>query len=198
MIVLGITGGIGCGKSYVSRILEQLHVAVYDTDREAKRLTLSCPVIRKALIELLGKDVYAGGALNKRLVADYLFANADHAAQINHIIHPPLFDDFKAWVVQQEKAGAEVVAMESAILFESGFDRAADYIVVVEAPIEIRIERVMARDGIPREKVIARIKSQIDENEKILRSDFVICNDGTTPVKAQIEDILDILSLKKR
>lgn len=148
MIKIGITGGIGSGKSYVSHLLEEAGIPVYDTDTEAKKLTLSHPRIREGLLVLLGEDVYkADGSLNKPVLASYLFASTENAGRVNRIIHPCVYEDFQQWADRQAASGTEVVAMESAILFESGFHTAVDYVVMVYAPLELRITRAMQRDA---------------------------------------------------
>ena len=129
MIKIGITGGIGSGKSYVSHLLEKAGIPVYDTDTEAKKLTLSHPRIREGLLALLGEEVYkADGSLNKPVLASYLFASAENAGRVNRIIHPCVHEDFQQWADRQAASGTEVVAMESAILFESGFHAIVDYV----------------------------------------------------------------------
>ena len=114
MIKIAVTGGIGSGKSYISHLLENMHIPVYNADNEAKRLTVSDAGIRGELIALLGEEVYKDGLLNKPLLASYLFSNPAHVLQINSIIHPRVRKDFTVWVERQEKC--EIVGMESAIL----------------------------------------------------------------------------------
>ena len=156
MVKIGITGGIGSGKSYVSRLLtEHYGIPVYNTDSEAKRLMLSDEGIRRRLTALLGKEVYkSDGTLNKPLLANYLFADSCHAGQINAIVHPQVKADFLKWADLQ--TGCEIVALESAILFESGFDNIVDKVVMVYAPVELRIRRVMLRDGTTERKIRQR------------------------------------------
>lgn len=198
MIKLGITGGIGSGKSYVAHLLEEKGISVYDTDREAKRLTLVHPWIREALSALLGKEVYqADGTLNKPLVASYLFSSPEHAGQINEIIHPCVYEDFQSWANRQAEAGAEVVLMESAILFESGFNKAVDYVVMVYAPLELRIKRAIQRDSASETQIRARIAAQMDEEEKKQRADYVIYNDGETPLAPQLTALEAWLACRK-
>ena len=197
MIKLGITGGIGSGKSYVSRLLESWGIPVYDTDREAKRLTLTHPEIRRELIALLGEEVYSGQQLNKTLLAGYLFASRAHAERVNHIIHPRVYEDFLLWADGLKQQGRELVGMESAILFESGFDRAVDRVLMVYAPLEIRISRAMERDGVPEERVRERIAAQMDEELKCKRADFILTNDGINPVEPQLGQIIQELGCIK-
>ncbi|MDN0078224.1 dephospho-CoA kinase [Bacteroides gallinaceum] len=193
MVKIGITGGIGSGKSYVSRLLtEHYGIPVYNTDSEAKRLMLSDEGIRRRLTALLGKEVYkSDGTLNKPLLANYLFADSCHAGQINAIVHPQVKADFLKWADRQ--TGCEVVALESAILFESGFDNIVDKVVMVYAPVELRIRRVMLRDSTTEEKIRQRIVAQMDDKAKQDRSDFIIFNDGSHPLNLQLDDLQETL-----
>ena len=193
MVKIGITGGIGSGKSYVSRLLtEHYGIPVYNTDSEAKRLMLSDEGIRRRLTALLGKEVYkSDGTLNKPLLANYLFADSCHAGQINAIVHPQVKADFLKWADWQ--TGCEIVALESAILFESGFDNIVDKVVMVYAPVELRIRRVMLRDGTTEEKIRQRIVAQMDDKAKQDRSDFIIFNDGSRPLNLQLDDLQETL-----
>lgn len=193
MVKIGITGGIGSGKSYVSRLLtEHYGIPVYNTDSEAKRLMLSDEGIRRRLTALLGKEVYkSDGTLNKPLLANYLFADSCHAGQINAIVHPQVKADFLKWADLQ--TGCEIVALESAILFESGFDNIVDKVVMVYAPVELRIRRVMLRDSTTEEKIRQRIVAQMDDKAKQDRSDFIIFNDGSRPLNLQLDDLQETL-----
>ena len=193
MIKLGITGGIGCGKSYVAHLLQERGIPVYDTDREAKRLMVSHPVIRRKLTELLGEAVYEGDVLNKPLLAGYLFACKDNAERVNSVVHPCVYDDFLRWTKMHECSGKETVAMESAILFESGFDRAVDRVLMVYAPMELRVRRAVERDHVSEEQVRLRMAAQADDEEKISRSDYVVMNDGISSLDIQLDRILQAL-----
>ncbi len=191
MVILGITGGIGSGKSYISSLLhKQMNVPVYDCDTEAKRLICEDDTIRQKLTELAGASVYRNGELQKNVLADYLFASQQHVQQVNAIVHPAVRKDIGKWVKQQD---SPVVAVESAILYESGFDTLVDKVLFVNAPLELRIQRSMKRDGSTREQVEARIGMQQSEQQQ-KKADFVIDN-GTEGKK----DLLDALQgvLKK-
>jgi len=190
---LAITGGIGSGKSVVAQILRTLGVPVFDCDAESKRLTVAHPQIRQELIALVGPDVYQGESLNKPLLANYLFASAAHVAQVNSIIHPVLKDYFRQWAQTQS---APLVALESAILFEAGFDDVVDVVVMVHAPLEVRIARAMQRDGASRSAIEQRISRQMDDEEKCRRSHHIIENDGKTPVIPQVLQLINTLSQK--
>ena len=191
MISFAITGGIGSGKSYVSALLEQRGIPIYNADNEAKRLMVTDEVIHRGLVSLLGEDVYQDGNLNKQLLAGYLFADPLHAARINAIVHPRVKADFYRWKEQQ--SDQPVVGMECAILFESGFDDTVDQIVMVYAPLELRVERAMQRDTATREQILARISAQMDDEEKRRKSDFVILNDGSKPLGEQLDKVLTAL-----
>lgn len=178
---IGLTGGIGAGKSYVAQQLTaQYGIPVYDCDREAKRLMVTSPVIRQQLTALLGAEAYLpDGQLNKRLIADYLFANEEHQRAVNAIVHPAVKADFRQWATEQEQAGAPAVGIESAILVEAGFTDLADKVIVVEAPLVLRLQRVMERDGATEEEVRARMARQISDEERRQAADFIIVNDGS-------------------
>lgn len=188
-VKIGITGGIGSGKSVVARLLEVMGVPVYVSDIESKRLVVADACIRKELTELLGVDVYDGeGRLNKALLAAYLFASPEHARQVNGIIHPRVKADFRRWTRCRECL--PVVGIESAILLEAGFADEVDKVVMVYAPQEVRIARAMKRDGASREQILQRIRSQMDDDEKRKQADFVILNDGITPLIPQVVQLL--------
>lgn len=188
MIKIGITGGIGSGKSVVATLFRLYGIPVYIADEESKRLTNSSPVIRRALVDLVGEAVYdADGKLDKPRLANFIFGQPEHLARVNAIIHPEVNRDFLDWSERQEKA---FCAIESAILFESGFDRIVDLKLMVLAPLEIRLERAIARDHASREALERRIKSQMADEEKASRSDFVIHNDGRQALIPQVENFI--------
>ena len=189
MICIAITGGIGSGKSYVSALLEKAGIPVYNADTESKRLTTENAEIRCGLVNLLGEEVYAEGVLNKPMLASYLFANAENAARVNAIIHPCVKKDFKQWM--EMHAESELVALESAILYESGFDDVVDTVVVVYAPKELRLKRAMLRDAASREQIEARMNAQMDDEEKCRKADFVVYNDGTLPLEEQLTSVIN-------
>lgn len=197
MIKLGITGGIGSGKSFVSRCLKEgFSVQVYDTDREAKRLMLEHEGIRADLIALLGEEVYTAAGLNKPLLAAYIFSSPENAQKVNAIVHPRVKEDFRNWAFRQEQAGCQLVGVESAILFESGFDREVDKTLTVSAPLELRITRVMERDRVGREQVLERITAQISDEERNRLSDFSVENAETSDIHVQLVRILSALNVR--
>lgn len=188
MIRIGITGGIGSGKSVVSRIMTVMGIPVYNSDAEARRLMNTDFVIREELISLLGEGVYREGELNKPLLSSYLFANPENANRINSIVHPRVREDFCQWA--SDNSLADILAQESAILFESGFADMFDKTVMVYAPLEIRVARVMQRDGLSEEAVLQRVQRQMDDDRKKLMADYVIVNDDITPLIPQVEKLV--------
>jgi len=192
MLKLGITGGIGSGKSTISKLLKLLGIPVYMADAESKILTATSPIIKEKLIKELGKELYNGNELNKVLLASYIFNDAAKLQTVNAIIHPEVRDHYLKWL--EKHHSYPVVAHEAAILFESGLNKLVDKTVTVYTPLDMRIERVMQRDRTTREKVIERINSQMPEEEKIKLSDYVIYNDGSESLIRQTLDILKELN----
>ncbi|MFV0419523.1 MAG: dephospho-CoA kinase [Dysgonomonas sp.] len=194
MIKLGITGGIGSGKSTVSEIFSLCGIPVYIADIESKRITSSSLIIREQLIKLFGYALFAKGVLNKQLLASYIFNNPLNLEKVNAIIHPEVEKDFHEWCSENHKYN--IVAQEAAILYESGFDKFMDKVVMVYTPLDMRVERTMKRDNISREKVLERIRNQMPDEDKAKLSDFIIVNDGT---ESLIEQVLAIIrKLKNR
>ncbi|HIZ06002.1 MAG TPA: dephospho-CoA kinase [Candidatus Phocaeicola gallistercoris] len=196
MIKLGITGGIGSGKSYLSRLLKEQDIPVYDTDQEAKRLMITDGIIRKSLINLLGTSVYQNDTLNKTLLSEYIFSNEDHTRRINAIVHPRVKSDFLQWASNLSQKGKKIIALESAILFESGFDNAVDYTITVSAPINLRIQRTIQRDQTTEVQVRRRIQAQMTEEERNKRANFIIINDEKHDLYSQMSNILSLIKRK--
>ena len=177
---IGITGGIGSGKSYVCRLLSQRGIAVYDCDAAAKRLIRTSPRLRQQLFELIG-------SLEKADISRFLLASEENQQSVNAIVHPAVFEDF-------EESGMQW--MESAILYESGADKLVDKVVVVTAPEEVRIRRIMKRDSISREKALQWLERQWPQEQVRERADFEIVNDGEADLEKQIERLLQSLNKK--
>lgn len=194
VIKIGITGGIGSGKSVVSKLLRAMSIPVYLSDDEAKRLTATDETIRKELTALLGDELYQGDVLNKSLLAGYLFASPENAARVNAIIHPVVKQDFRRWC--KENASSFILAMESAILIEAGFAPEVDAVVMVYAPKEVRIQRAMKRDGASRKQIEQRIQNQMDDEVKRAKADYTIINDDKTPLIPQVFRLLFSVSQK--
>ena len=185
---LGITGGIGSGKSYVSRMLsERFGIPVYNCDINARVITLTDMEVREALTQLLS-DVYdEEGDIRRDVLANYLFASPENAQRVNSIIHPAVRHDLHHWF--ELHAQHPVVAMESAILYESHFEDEVDKVLFVDAPLEMRIHRVMERDNLSREQVLSRMAQQAPDEAR-QRADYLILNDGQTPLIPQLENLL--------
>ena len=180
---IGIAGGIGSGKSYVCALIRQRGFEVYDCDSAAKRLIRTDPDIRQQLTALIGPDTYtAEGQLNKAVVARFLLASDANAAAIDAIVHPAVFRDFEASGLQW---------LESAIMYESGISRLMDRVIVVTAPLEVRIRRVMQRDHLPRKKVLEWIGRQLPQEEVVSRADFQLVNDGKADIEQQLNQIIE-------
>lgn len=176
----GITGGIGSGKSYICRRLEARGITVYDCDSAAKRLIRTSPRLQEQIIALVG-------SLDKAAMSRFLLASEANQQAMNAIVHPAVFQDF-------QQSGIDW--MESAILYESGISRLVDCVVVVTAPLEVRIQRVMQRDGISREKVLEWMERQWPQEALRRRADFEIVNDGIADVDEQIDRLLKTIMSK--
>ncbi len=188
MLKVGITGGIGSGKTTVCRIFETLGVPVYYADDRAKELMNKDETIRKQVIALFGKDAYlTDGQLNRKFIADKVFQQQSLLAQLNAIVHPAVFNDSQAWFLRHEEK--PYTLYEAAILFESGSYLFLDKTITVFAPLEERVARTMKRDKALRAEVMERVAKQMPEEEKIKKADFVIYNDHSTPL---IEQVLTI------
>ena len=190
MIRIGITGGMGAGKSVISEMMRCLGIPVYDADIASKKILNSNTKVKTQLIELLGEEIFSNGQLNRPLMAQLIFNNNELLLKTNAIIHPAVFEDFIAWSEVQNK---EVVACETAILFESGMVSYFDSILMVSAPLEIRIERCIKRNNFTREQVLERIAKQMDESKKTELSDFVIDNDNRKALYPQLKNFLNNL-----
>lgn len=186
-MIVALTGGIGSGKSYVCRLLAERGISVYDCDAHAKELMRTSRSLQQELSALVGDDVFRDGILQKVVLAAYLLQSEEHVQAVNAVIHPAVAHDF-------EQSGQ--TWLESAILFDSGFNRRThiDKVVCVTAPEEVRIRRVMARDGINREKTLEWMARQLPQEEVLRRSDYEIVNDGIRPLAAQVDHLLSLIS----
>ena len=192
MIKVGITGGIGSGKSVVAALLELSGIPVYIADTLSKLLTTTSPVIREKLMALFGEELYTADGLDKKRLASHIFGNPKRLEQVNAIIHPEVNRHFLAWADKQD---APACAIESAILFESGFNRIVDTTLMVYAPMEVRIARALERDAVPCEEIMRRIESQLPDEVKKEKSDYVIFNGGEQALLPQITAFLAWLKI---
>lgn len=188
MLKIGLTGGIGSGKSTIAKIIETLGYPVYISDRRASILINQNQDIRKALTQRFGNNIYLPeGGLDKQQLASIIFNDKNAIREVNHIVHPIVTLDFLDWCEMQKK---EILFFESAILFEAKLESLFDYIISISTDMETRIKRVIARDATNREKVIERINNQMPDSDKLAKSDFVIYNNDEDQIVKQILDII--------
>lgn len=181
--LIAITGGIGSGKSYVCQLLEKHGIKVYDCDAAAKRLMRTSATLRQQLCQLVGPQVYRGCILQKRVLAEFLLASEANKQAVNEIVHPAVALDF---------IESDYQWLESAILFDSGFHRRVpfSFVVCVSAPEGVRVQRIMARDGISEAKALEWIHRQMPQEQVEGLSNFVIVNDGIAPLEPQVDHLI--------
>ncbi|HNU76904.1 MAG: dephospho-CoA kinase [Prolixibacteraceae bacterium] len=173
--VVGLTGGIGSGKSLVCKVFAILGIPVFEADRVGRSLYTGNTKVKEEMISMFGPGVYLpGGEINRSYLASLIFNDKEALLRVNRLIHPLVRDAFALW---RQEQNSDYVVYEAAILFESGYYRETGFTVVVTAPEELRIKRVMERDHVSREQVLARIRNQWDEQKKLAHADFVIRND---------------------
>ena len=192
-MIIGITGGIGSGKSTIAKQLRAMGYAVYDTDSEAKRLIVEDAHVRQQIEQLFGSEVYKDGVYQTALVAQRVFADHSLLAQLNAIVHPAVKADIMCWA--QKINHATPCFVECAILYQAGFDSLCDKVVAVTAPEDLRLARAIKRDCTSLHKVRARMRAQESEKD-IERADIVIHNDGKYPITELCEQILHKLLQK--
>lgn len=185
--IIGLTGGIGSGKTTVAHYFMAKNIPVYIADDEAKKITDSQRVMDK-IEKVFGSQVVENKKVNRAVLANIVFKDKEKLAQLNAIIHPEVKKHFQKWL--KTKSTFKYVIKESAILFESGSYKDCDAVIVVTAPLEIRIARTMERDKIDRESVLQRINNQISEEEKVKKSDYVIQNVLLKDTHHQIDELL--------
>lgn len=190
---IGLTGGIGSGKTYIAGILEKMGYPVYYSDAQSKVLTDTHPLIREKLVARFGREIYTAQGLNRKVLAELIFASEEHRLFVNELIHPLVRNNFEHWCSEQR---SPIVFNEAAILFETGAYRQFDGTLLVVAPLELRIERVMQRDRCSKKEVEERMKSQWSDDQKIPLATAVITSDGKFPLVSQIErSVQTLLSL---
>lgn len=183
MKIVGLTGGIGSGKTTVANEFKELGIPVYIADDEAKKLMRKSKIIKRKLVQLFGEQAYDNdGNLNRNYLADIIFKDENYLKKMNAIVHPRVAKHFMKWV---EKQDAPYVIKEVAILFENGGNKQCDYIITVTAPLDLRIKRLLSRDKTTEEKIIAIMNNQWSDEEKIKRSDFVVVNEKLIDTKKQ-------------
>lgn len=195
MLKIGLTGGIGSGKTTVAQIFEVLAIPVYYADQAAKDLMNQDPELKKQIISRFGETVYKEGKLDRSYLGGVVFADAEKLALLNDLVHPVTLRHAAAWMDQQQTAYA---IKEAALIFEAGLEKLFDYIIGVTAPESARLERVMERDKASADSVLQRMKQQMDEKEKISRCDFVIQNNGIEAILPQVLAIHETLLAKAK
>jgi dephospho-CoA kinase len=196
MIRVGLTGGMGSGKSTVAKVFEVLGVPIYYADDAGKRLMNENAALKQKVAENFGAAAYKDGVLNRKYVAGIVFANPEKLALLNSFVHPATFADAEEWMQRQPTPYA---IKEAAIIFESGAQKFLDYVIGVYAPTPLRIQRSMQRDNISREEVITRMDKQLDETIKMRLCDFVIINDEQQLLIPQVLELHDkLLSLSQK
>jgi len=192
-MLIGLTGGIGSGKSTIARELKARGYQVYDADLEAKRLIVQQPDVRQALIRLLGDDIFEGDRYRTDIVAGRVFQDASLLQGLNAIVHPALKTDLQAWA-----KGQALCFAEAAVLYESGLDSICDGVAAVIASKQVRLQRTIARDSASEEQVKARMKAQISNCQLRSRADYIVENNGKIPVERLVDKLLKQLSKHKR
>lgn len=185
MMRVGVTGGIGSGKSTVCEMFAQQGVAVYDCDREAKRLMAESEAVRSAIVEAFGEEAYAGGELNRAFLAEKVFGSEEQLSKLNAIVHPAVREDFERWCA--DHSSEAYVMMESAILFDAGFESEVDLTLAVLAPRELRVMRVCNRNGLTPEQVEQRIAHQMSDDELHARANYTMVNISLDYLQSDVE-----------
>lgn len=189
MLIVGLTGGIGTGKTTIARAFEAMGVDVYNCDKEARRLTSTDAAIVGGLSAMFGPDIYLDGELRRNVLANKIFADEEALAKVNALIHPRVANDFLRWCERIRRGGAAWCICETAILYESGMDKVMDRIIVVRLPIETQIERAMERDGATRAQVEARMESQKRSRAMESCADYIVEPDDRHSVLLQLVEI---------
>ncbi|MDH6534509.1 dephospho-CoA kinase [Parabacteroides sp. 52] len=191
MIKVGLTGGIGSGKTVVASLLELMGIPVYIADEESKRLTDTSPSIHDKLTAIFGENIYTSSGLDRKLLASYIFNDTELLHAVNQIIHPEVNRHFLNWAAQQT---TDICVIESAILFESGFDKIVDIRLMVYAPLEIRITRACQRNSdISPQEIKKRIENQLPDEQKKEWADYTILNDNITALTPQVQDFISFI-----
>lgn len=186
MYKVGLTGGIGSGKSKVAELLRERGIAIYDSDSRAKALMCGDEMLRQALVEAFGAECYTAEELNRTWLAERVFSDKEALERLNAIVHPAVMRDFAAWAEQQE---GEYVVLESAILLEAGLESHVDVVVAVMAPKQLRLERAMQRDGASREQIEERMNNQIGDDERTQRAKYAIVNIDIKVLEEDVEQL---------
>lgn len=186
MKVVGLTGGIGSGKSTVAGMFKALSIPVYNADMEAKNLMNTSDSLKKGILKLFGEKAYKKGSLNREYIAGIVFKDKEKLKALNELVHPLVRSHFLSWL---EVQSAPYVIQENPLIFEKNDQNLFDYVITVTAKKEDKIQRVMERDGIGESQVLERMDNQLDDSLKIAGSDFVIVNETLQNTRKQVNDI---------
>jgi dephospho-CoA kinase len=184
MLKIGLTGGIGSGKSVVCKIFSALGIPVFSSDEVSRSLIKRDPEIIKTVTRVFGRDIYRNGILDRKKLSECVFTDKDSLEKLNSIMHPAVAKAFNEWLKSFDNQS--YIIKEAAIIFESGTDKELDFVVTVSAPESLRISRVMERDGISKEEVLLRMRNQVNEKERLSLSDEIIHNDDQRLVIPQV------------
>lgn len=188
-IIVGITGGIGSGKTTVAKHFEKLGFPLYNSDLEARNIQNSNPEVIHQIKTIFGEEAYNTDGLNRIFIANQVFNNKEKIKQLNNIVHPAVFEDFKNWVAQQNN---DILFKEAAILIESGSYKDCDLIISVIADLDVKIDRIIKRDNFSKEQILARMTNQLKDEERVKYSDFIIDNSKDLDyLYQQVENIAD-------
>lgn len=187
MIKVGITGGIGAGKSFVCKCFSAMGIPIYDADSRSKWLIQNEKSLIQSIKKQFGKDLYdENDILNKKALAEIVFSDENMLKKLNSIVHPAVHEDSEKWFASQKRIGVKYVLKEAALIYETQANKHLDKVIVVAAPLELRINRTMLRDRCVRQDVINRIDKQLPQEDKVNLADYVVYNGGTSPLLPQI------------
>ena len=193
MMIVGLTGGIGSGKSTVAKMFVELGIPVYDSDMEAKELMVGSSEVKNAITELLGEEAYDNQGLNRPYIADKVFKDPELLEKLNAIVHPAVRKHFLDWVERQE---SPYVIQETALIFENDAQDKYDYTILVTAPVETRIQRVIERDNVEGQAVVDRMKNQLDDEQKVDLANFSLKNLELDKTRRKVKELhLKLLAL---
>ncbi len=193
--LVGITGGIGVGKSYILHLIEEAGYPTYQSDLRAKALMESDAELRAAIVAEFGPEAYIGDQLNRTYLASVIFAQPERRARLNALVHPRTLQDFQEWVYMRTQEGHPALFKEAALTVEAGAYQGLDALVLVYAPLQVRLQRISQRDGLALSAIRERLRSQWPEWKKLPFAQYLIVNDGLLPIEPQLQGLFAFLAL---